>query len=238
MNVHKSANNAWNDDKHYLRGTATDTLTLPQTIYGDGTNATLTLKGNTGGVGDLVTEGEHAGEYAIPITNNGITTNVYNATALDISDTLTTTISTTDGANALSVDTTIQPSEVTLNYHGWHSIQSAHEKSKNLWDEDYAGISSTVIYLPIYVGNGDYTMSTNCPLYNQTSASLFLLAGNVSTGISTSTNGVYEQMSRTVTSVDGYVTIAYRIQGDISPVNYNTMLNIGGTALPYEPYWN
>ena len=33
-------------DSHYIRGTATDTLTLPQTIYGDGTNATVTLKGN------------------------------------------------------------------------------------------------------------------------------------------------------------------------------------------------
>lgn len=124
----------WHDTPHYLRGTDTDTLTLPQTIYGDGTNATLTIKGNIGGVGDLVSEGEHAGEYVIPIINNGVTTNIYNATALGISDSLTTTLATTDGANTLSIGTTVQPSEVTANYHGWHPVQSVHEHENGQWD--------------------------------------------------------------------------------------------------------
>ena len=35
----------------------------------------------------------------------------------------------------LSVDTTVQPSEVTVNYKGWHPVQSVHEKSKNLFDK-------------------------------------------------------------------------------------------------------
>ena len=37
----------WHDTPYYIRKTGTDTLTLPDVIYGDGTNATLTLKGNT-----------------------------------------------------------------------------------------------------------------------------------------------------------------------------------------------
>ena len=36
----------WNDTPYYIRKTDTDTLTLPAVIYGDGTNATITLKGN------------------------------------------------------------------------------------------------------------------------------------------------------------------------------------------------
>ena len=44
------------------------------------------------------------------------------------------TIPTIAGANTISVDTTLQPSEVTVNYKGWHPVQSVHEKSKNLFD--------------------------------------------------------------------------------------------------------
>lgn len=82
----------WFVTPHYLRGTDTDTITtLPTTIYGDGTNASLSIKGNTTqsgtpspsnpvsvvGVGELETTGEHAGQYKIPILNNSQTTNVY-----------------------------------------------------------------------------------------------------------------------------------------------------------------
>ena len=258
---------------HSLRKLTTDTdiLTLPQTIYGDGTNATITLKGNTEqsgtpspqnpvdvvGVGELETSGEHAGQYKIPILNGSLTTNVYlgevestrkiakyeftgnesyyaynyggtsgvqvtyildsnksrsqgycniypvstsagtvhcvwlgsgggdrtvyfvsiltdmgmstidefksyvqqqyaagtpvtvwyvlatpttgitNEPLMKIgsyADSLTTSIPTTDGANALSIDTTVQPSEVTATYHGWHPVQSAHERDSGQWD--------------------------------------------------------------------------------------------------------
>ena len=43
------------------------------------------------------------------------------------------TIPTTAGANTLSVDTTLQPSEVTVNYHGWHPVQSVHEAENGAW---------------------------------------------------------------------------------------------------------
>lgn len=106
---------------------------------------------------------------------------------------------------------------------------------ENLWDEMYAGISTSLIYLPLYVGNGEFTLSTSTPS-TSAGASLFLLSGNVSSGASTSNNGVSINVSRTVSSIDGYITVAYRVTSDISPQNYQTMLNLGATALPYEPY--
>jgi hypothetical protein len=42
-------------------------------------------------------------------------------------------IPTTDGANTLSIDTTVQPSEVSVNYHGWH-IGTVHERTAGQWD--------------------------------------------------------------------------------------------------------
>lgn len=42
-------------------------------------------------------------------------------------------IPTTDGANALSIGTTVQPSEVTAAYHGWHT-GAVHERESGQWD--------------------------------------------------------------------------------------------------------
>ena len=127
--------NTWHDIPHYIHNTSTDTITtLPVVLYPNDTSVTVEITGNTGGVGDLVESGEHAGEYIIPIINNGVAINVYNVTALDVSETLSTTIPATDGANTLSVDTTVQPSEVTVNYKGWHPVQSVHEAENGQWD--------------------------------------------------------------------------------------------------------
>ena len=43
-------------------------------------------------------------------------------------------IPVTAGANTLSVGTTVQPSEVTVNYKGWHPVQSVHEAENGQWD--------------------------------------------------------------------------------------------------------
>ena len=86
------SDNQWYDVSCYIRKTATDNITsLPTTIYGDGTNASLTIKGNTvqngtptpsnpvsvDGVGELETSGEHAGDYKIPISCGNVTTLFY-----------------------------------------------------------------------------------------------------------------------------------------------------------------
>lgn len=113
--------------------------------------------------------------------------------------------------------------------------QETGDKTANLWNEDYTGISSSATYKPIYVGDGEFTLSTTTPKLQGT-AVLFLLAGNVASGISTDSNGVWYGQNRTVTAVNGYITLAYRAYTNLNPVDYQSMLNTGSTALPYEPY--
>lgn len=149
-----------------------------------GTLKDYRIYGNTDGgesVGDLVAEGEHAGEYKVPMTIEG----------------------------------------------------------KNLYNELYTpGIPTTnkVQYESLYVGNGVFTCSSNIPKTSEISTNLFFLSGNVSSGASSGNNGVSDGVSRTVRSIDGYVTLAYRGYNDVSPANYHVMINEGSTALPYEPY--
>ena len=107
--------------------------------------------------------------------------------------------------------------------------------SKNLFDENYEDISANLVYKPIYVGDGTFTLSTDIP--NSSNKHLFLIGGNVNSGASSGTNGVSITISRTVEAIDGYVTIVYRSSDYTSdPRDCHTMLNKGSTALPYEPY--
>jgi hypothetical protein len=48
-------------------------------------------------------------------------------------DTLATSIPCTAGENTLDVQTTVQPSEVTISYKGWHPVQNAHERDNGAW---------------------------------------------------------------------------------------------------------
>jgi len=43
-------------------------------------------------------------------------------------------IPTIAGANTLSVGTTLQPSEITVNYKGWHPVADVHERDSGQWD--------------------------------------------------------------------------------------------------------
>ena len=53
----------------------------------------------------------------------------------DYADTVSgISIPTAVGSNTVDVDTTLQPSEVTVNYHGWHPVQSVHEADNGAWD--------------------------------------------------------------------------------------------------------
>lgn len=52
----------------------------------------------------------------------------------EYADTLSNvSIPVTAGGDTLSVGTTVQPSEVTVNYKGWHPMQSVHERSNGAW---------------------------------------------------------------------------------------------------------
>ena len=110
-------------------------------------------------------------------------------------------------------------------------------KSNNLFDKDNFtfGIDATIVYVPLYVGDGFFTLSTNFP-YNATK-DVFLLSGNVSTGANSQYNGVCEGNPISKEAIDGYVTIATRYNTNReNPANYNYMLNTGSTPLSYEPY--
>ena len=120
---------------------------------------------------------------------------------------------------------------------GWESV-SVYVRGKNLFDEVYTNIYDGLRYKAIFVGNGTFTMSTTTPKHPD-GANLFFLAGQVTTGVSTNSNGVWANQNRTVASVNGYVTIAYRILGGVSeysPVNYETQIEVGTTATEYQPY--
>ena len=124
-------------------------------------------------------------------------------------------------------------------------VTGCGDRTGNLWNEDYTGISATLKYVPVYVGNADVTMSTTCKR-TSSGAVLFLLSGNVSSGAATNTSGVwatsgsYAETSRTASPIDGYVTVAFRTMTEsgreYTPVNANSMLNSGSQAIPYEPY--
>lgn len=142
----------------------------------------------------------------------------------------------TDGADAplVKCTTAIQGNQ---DLHGYDKPWVGGA-GKNKWNEDYTGISSDIIYKAIYVGNGAFTMSTTTPP-QQGAAPLFFLPGNVSSGASTATNGVSLGTSRTIASIDGYVTIAYRaFSSEYSPENYETQVESGSQATSYAPYSN
>lgn len=83
--------------------------------------------------------------------------------------------------------------------------------------------------------NTTYTMSSNCPRYNN---GALIVIGNVGESFTTANNGVYPNhpISRTA-DANGELLIGVRTNGgNYSPADYDTMLNEGNTPLPFEPY--
>lgn len=107
---------------------------------------------------------------------------------------------------------------------------------KNLFDNIYPDIGTLVKYRQIKVGNGTFTMSSNCPLNSDNAANIFFFGGYVTSGGSTALNGVYNGRSRTFETTDGYVTVGYRMSVALSPVDYNSQIELSSVATAYEPY--
>jgi hypothetical protein len=105
---------------------------------------------------------------------------------------------------------------------------------KNLFNGIYPSIG-TLKYMNIFVGKGTFTMSTDLPTRTDTFANLFFLANKVSSGADSALNGVYNNRPVTVTSTDGYVTLAYRYD-EYNPQNYHSQIEFGNQATAYEPY--
>lgn len=178
---------------------------------------------NEESVGDLVTEGEHSGEYCIPVTiSNGAntqTTNIY------------------------------LPEQIRKVGDEFEYIDFRRKKQykmrKNLWNENYNRTikDNTIRYVPIFVGNGEFTCSTTAPKQtgdtdSNNSRYVFLLSGNVNAGAKNALNGVSLNAPITVTAENGYITFAYRYieSYNVYPWNYQTQIEKGSIATTYEPY--
>jgi hypothetical protein len=116
-----------------------------------------------------------------------------------------------------------------------------YKRTENLWDEKYpsidSGSSATPRYKVLYVGDGDFTISTNLPKHAHY-PSLALLGGSKTVGgMSDFSDTTWLDHPHTVASENGYITIAYR-KNPYDPRNYWVMLNAGSTAESYAPYLN
>ena len=119
----------------------------------------------------------------------------------------------------------------------WDGL-TVRQGGRNLFDGEYPEIvPAPLYYRAIYVGNEAVTVSSDIVKTGTSNYSnLFALAGNVSTGAATGINDVREGVSRTITPINGYITLAYRSFEDVDPRNYHTQIEVGNTATPYEPY--
>lgn len=164
-------------------------------------------------------------------------------------------IPTTDGANSISIDTTVQPSEFSATWTGWHNA-SVKEKSVNLFDINTviegmfirAGNATESSPLGSEVANNswsctDYievepntTYTVHYPYYQTATAAglVFFSSKDVSDAISGVTTGVQSSDTYTFTTPNNCAYV--RLSWDKRNGN-ETMLNTGETALPYEPCW-
>jgi len=113
-------------------------------------------------------------------------------------------------------------------------------RGKNLCDKNDFNHTGTLTYKPMFVGEGTFTMSTNCPPTGggqENYRDIFFLPGNVDSGASSATNGVINSTPITCESIDGYVTVASRynpVRND--PLDYDWQIEKGSVPTTYEPY--
>ena len=135
----------WHDTPHYIYNTSTDTITtLTAVLYPTDTTATVGLKGNmyqASGVSPTnpiqpQETGDRTGNlFDITAETSGKYVRDTDGTLGNYADEISgITIPTIAGANTISTDTTLQPSEVTATYKGWHPVQSVHERESGAWD--------------------------------------------------------------------------------------------------------
>lgn len=169
-------------------------------------------------------------------------------------------IPTTEGVNSITVDTTVQPSEFSATWTGWHNA-SVKEKSENLFDKDSAdvyerstlgntdewsyGASATgiVLRIPCYADT-QYTLTIGSDVDN----TIFRIS-EISTDdvpIEGSSGGYICHTilsggainSHTFTTASDTKYILLQVNANVMTAAINTlMLNEGSTALPYAPYW-
>ncbi len=113
---------------------------------------------------------------------------------------------------------------------------------RNLFDSSAfnTDVGQTNTWLHFQVPNGTYTMSTNFPPQTgQVYTNVWVLAGNVTSGIDSATNGVSLGHPKTITVTDGWYSVVYRSgipNIPRNPKDYNWQLEQGSTATEYVPY--
>ena len=176
--------------------------------------------------------------------------------ATPTTETVTTpSIPTVDGANSISIGTTVQPSEVSMTWTGWHNVE-VKEKSDNLFD-----ISTVNEGMYIRAGNvtesnplGEESENSNysCSAYTEVEPNTKYTVHYPDYQTATAAGLVYFSDKTVASAIEG---ISLNRQGSdtytfTTPNNCNyirfswrnrngneTMLNTGETALPYEPCW-
>lgn len=112
---------------------------------------------------------------------------------------------------------------------------------KNLFDTSLFDTESfSIKYTTFSIPNGKYTMSSpDFPVGTGSASNVFIMAGEATSGASSSTNGVTSLSSRTITVTDGKYTIAYRSASSNNtnnPKDFKWQLEYGEAATDYEPY--
>lgn len=147
-------------------------------------------------------------------------------------------VSFTDRVGGMPLEKCVVQIEPVQDLHGYDHPW-AGGAGKNLFAGFPQSPGYSLRYYSLNIGNGTFTMSTTMPLQaDNSSSNLFILPGQVETGASSSRNGVSIGIPRTVDSVDGYITIAYRNANGVDPADYNIQIEQGSIATAYEPYSN
>lgn len=194
-----------------------------------------------------------AQEYA-----NGTPVTIYYILATPTTETVTApSIPTTEGANSITVDTTVQPSEFTATWTGWHDA-SVKEKSENLFDKAQTSLiynayltsdgtwlwdgSSRTVKL-LCDGNTQYTISigVTSPIFRISEYNDSTITPSSSASSSAILNSIVrgENMDEyTFTTAADTKCLIFQASYAIYDSWINSlMFNEGQTALPYEPYW-
>lgn len=137
--------------------------------------------------------------------------------------------------NYIPISFNAETIEITIRADGYETFHVVFTNNvvKNYFNkEDFTfAVDTTPVYVPIQVGNGQFSLSTDFPA--SATRDVFLLSGNVTTGINSANNGVDAERPRTKDSADGYVTIATRYNDQRpNPADYKYYLVEGSTPYP------
>ena len=137
--------------------------------------------------------------------------------------------------NVIPISFNAETIEITIRADGYETFHVIFTNNvvRNYFNKDTFTFAedTTPVYVPFQVGNGQFTLSTDFPA--SSTRDVFLLSGNVTSGINSNTNGVDAGRSRTQSSADGYVTIATRYNDQRpNPADYKYYLVEGSTPYP------